>query len=86
MRPSSHRGEEEDARPAHHGIAADITVKGMGIQDLFLTIGGMPEIHGIGMNREVPYIHVDTRTGPGVYWKYTKSEKKPPWNGHWETL
>ena len=87
-RCAHHPIEAKNKTPGQHtmGIGADISVKGMGIEDLFLIIGGMPEIHGIGMNREVPYIHFDTRTGPRVYWKYTKSEKKLPWNGHWETL
>src|ERR1039458_1652589 len=45
-RCAHHPIEAKNKTPGQHtmGIGADISVKGMGIEDLFLIIGGMPEI------------------------------------------
>lgn len=64
----------------------DISVRGMRLQDLYNAISACPEIHGIGVNNSVVYIHFDRRPGPRVHWKYTAGERTLPWNGKWEEL
>ena len=50
------------------GLAADITVSDISLNDLFKTAETIPSITGIGINKTDNYIHIDTRKEDRTCW------------------
>ena len=49
-------------RDFHHtGVAADIRVADMSVEELFLVAETYPELKGIGINFDDNHVHIDTR-------------------------
>jgi uncharacterized protein YcbK (DUF882 family) len=61
-----------------HGIAADISVRGMTAADLYRIVRTIPEIGGIGRADNQGYVHVDLRRIPAK-WCYNSEGRNIPW-------
>ena len=62
------------------GLAADITIDGLSIEDTFLLATSIPEFNGVGLNLDEQHVHVDTRKGESQYCWITENKKTIEYN------
>lgn len=92
FRCAGHPVERKKPTPGRHyeGIAADISIPGVDLRDIWRSLIHFPAVTGIGVNRHLGWIHLDARplkhAGARVVWAYDRSGAEALWSGKWEEL
>ncbi len=70
-RCAAHNAAEGGARASQHvqGRAADIRVPGLSAREVYAAAATIPQFHGIGVDDERNFVHVDVREKP-ARWCY----------------
>ena len=64
------------------GLAADIQIANMSIQEVFKAAEALESISGIGLNIKENYVHIDTRKAERLVWVEEGEEEVPLTDSH----